>query len=194
MLDNRAEGKGRVVVVSGPSGVGKGTLLKRLFATSRFPLETSVSCTTRAPRVGERDGVDYWFLSRDEFLRRRARGEFLESFEVFSGGALYGTLKETVERATAKGAWVVLEIDVKGAKSVLEQIPDAITIFIAPPSLDALRARLVQRGTEPLEEIERRLARAKEELQESDFYKHQIVNDDLDVAFAELVAALESEV
>ena len=182
--------RGRVIVVSGPSGVGKGTLLKRLFADAEFPLKTSVSATTRAPRPGERNGVEYWFMTRDEFLARRERGEFLESFEVYEGGALYGTLRETVEDAARNGDWVVLEIDVKGAKSVVAQIPDAVTIFIAPPSLDALRERLAARGSETPEDVAKRLAQASLELEQSDFYRYRVVNDKLDDAYAELVAVM----
>ena len=191
--DGASVKKGRVLVFSGPSGVGKGTLLKRLFDETDFPLTMSVSATTRAPRPGEKNGVHYWFLSREEFVAKRERGEFLESFEVFSGGAMYGTLRKTVEDARDRGEWVTLEIDVKGAKRVVEQIPDATTVFIAPPSLAALRERLVKRGTESEEEIEKRLAQAETEIAQSSFYQHCVVNDDLDVALRELTDILSRE-
>lgn len=187
----QTEKRGRIVVVSGPSGVGKGTLLKRLFKETDFPLVSSVSATTRNPRPGEVDGVDYRFFSRDEFLRRRDAGEFLESFEVYPGGALYGTLRADVENATNAGNWVVLEIDVKGARQVADLYPDATTIFIAPPSVDDLRKRLIGRGSESTEEIEKRVAQAESEIAASDFYRRRVVNDDLDVAFAEIVAFLK---
>lgn len=149
-----------------------------------------MSATTRAPRVGEENGVHYWFMTREEFVARRDRGEFLESFEVYEGGALYGTLRKTVEESVRLGDWVVLEIDVKGARSVVAQIPDAVTIFIAPPSLDALRERLTARGTETREELEKRMAQASSEIAQSDFYRYRIINDDLDVAYEELVAVM----
>lgn len=185
--------RGRILVFSGPSGVGKGTLLKRLFRETDFPLVSSVSATTRKARPGEVDGVDYRFLSRDEFLKRRDAGEFLESFEVYPGGALYGTLRADVENATNAGKWVVLEIDVKGAKSVARHFPDATTIFIAPPSIEALRKRLIGRGSETQEEIDRRVAQAESEIAESGFYRRRVVNDDLDVALAEIVEILKEE-
>ncbi|MBQ9873791.1 MAG: guanylate kinase [Thermoguttaceae bacterium] len=185
--------EGRVIVVSGPSGVGKGTLLKRLFAETDFPLVSSVSATTRSPRPGEENGVHYWFLTRDEFLARRERGDFLESFEVYPGGAWYGTPRETVERAVAAGKWVVLEIDVKGARSVLEKIPDATSIFIEPPSIDSLRERLIGRGSETPEEIEKRVAQAREEIDNSSFYGYRVENDDLDVALAETIEILKRD-
>lgn len=193
MSEKSSNVRGRVVVFSGPSGVGKGTLMKRLFAETDLPLTMSVSATTRAPRVGEKNGVDYWFLSREEFLARRERDEFLESFEVYSGGSLYGTLRETVEQTVASGRWVVLEIDVKGALSVAQKIKDAITIFIAPPSVDELRVRLCGRGTESQEDIERRLAQAKSEIEASSFYRYQVVNDDLDRALHEIIEILRRE-
>jgi guanylate kinase len=185
--------RGRVLVFSGPSGVGKGTLLKRLFAETDFPLVSSVSATTRAPRPGEVDGVDYRFLSRDEFLRRREAGEFLESFEVYAGGALYGTLREDVEAAIERGEWAVLEIDVKGAASVAATYPDAETIFIEPPSIEALRERLKGRGSESDAEIEKRVAQAETELAASDFYRWRVVNDDLDEAFKKILAYLSEK-
>ncbi len=185
--------RGRILVFSGPSGVGKGTLLKRLFAETDFPLVSSVSATTRAPRAGEVDGVDYRFLSRDEFLRRREAGDFLESFEVYAGGALYGTLREDVEAALERGDWVVLEIDVKGAASVASIYPDAETIFIEPPSVEALRERLRGRGSETDAEIEKRVAQAESELTASGFYRRRVVNDDLDKAFEKIVAFLSEK-
>ena len=183
--------KGRVLIFSGPSGVGKGTLLKRLFAETDLPLVSSVSATTREPRAGEKNGVHYWFLSREDFLARRERGEFLESFEVYAGGAWYGTLRQTVQEGVEAGAWVVLEIDVKGAKKIVEQIPSAQTFFIAPPTIDDLRTRLMKRGTETPEEIDKRIAQAQEEIDSASFYDFRIVNEDLDLAFAEIVDILK---
>ncbi|MDO5308240.1 MAG: guanylate kinase [Planctomycetia bacterium] len=184
--------RGRVIVVSGPSGVGKGTLVRKLLENSDFPLELSVSATTRSPRAGESHGVAYWFLSREEFLQRRERGEFLESFEVYPGGALYGTLKQTVDDAVKQGKWVLLEIDVKGAKSIVEQIPEAITIFIEPPSIEELRKRLEGRATESPEELAKRLAQAQEEIQQAGFYRYRVLNDNLDDAYAKLVDILQN--
>jgi len=184
--------KGRVLIFSGPSGVGKGTLLKKLFAETDFPLVPSVSATTRKPRSGEENGVHYWFLSREDFLARRERGEFLESFEVYAGGAWYGTLKQTVQNGVDSGKWVVLEIDVKGAKKIVEQIPDAQTFFIAPPSIEDLRKRLIDRGSESIQEIDKRVAQARQEIDASSCYRFRIVNDDLNEAFAELVNILKT--
>ncbi len=191
--DNSGIKKGKVLIFSGPSGVGKGTLLKRLFAETDFPLTMSVSATTRAPRLGEKNGVHYWFLSREDFIARRDRGEFLESFEVFKGGAFYGTLRETVEQAIDAGRWVVLEIDVKGAMSVVEKMPEATTVFILPPDVDALRARLASRGSETEEDVKKRLAQAESEIAQSGQYKYRVVNDNLDVALAEIIDILKKE-
>lgn len=191
--DNSGIKKGKVLIFSGPSGVGKGTLLKRLFAETDFPLTMSVSATTRAPRPGEKNGVHYWFLSREDFIARRDRGEFLESFEVFKGGAFYGTLRETVEQAIDAGRWVVLEIDVKGAMSVVEKMPEATTVFILPPDVDALRARLASRGSETEEDVKKRLAQAESEIAQSGQYKYRVVNDNLDVALAEIIDILKKE-
>ena len=184
--------KSRLLIVSGPSGVGKGTLLRKVFAESDLPLVMSVSATTRKPRPGEVDGKDYHFLSPAEFENRRNVGEFLETVEVFGTGTWYGTLRQTVEDALAVGHWVVLEIDVKGAKKVKEQFPDAMMLFIEPKNLDVLKARLQGRGTETEEAMQRRLATAMEELQHAHEFEHRIVNDDLDTATQEFIAALSN--
>ena len=184
--------RGKVVIISGPSGVGKGTLVKKLLNESTFPLVWSVSATTRTPRPGEVNGREYWFISRDEFLEKRANGEFLESFEVYKGGALYGTLRETVETQVRQGKWVLLEIDVKGALSVMKELPDSLSIFILPPSLEALRERLLNRGTENGEDLAKRLEQAEKEISYNKYYKERIVNDNLDKAFEELVDTLAS--
>src|SRR5690242_20589295 len=132
---------GRLVVISGPSGAGKSTLLKQLFA--HFPnIKPSVSATTRPPRPGETEGLDYHFLSAAEFQRRRAAGEFLESCEVFGSGHWYGTLESEVTPSLRQGKWVLLEIDVEGTLNVLERFPEAITIFVRPNSLEELERRL----------------------------------------------------
>jgi len=178
--------RGRLVVVSGPSGVGKTTVLKRLLATCPLPLERSVSATTRAPRPGETDGVDYRFFSKEEFARRRQRGEFLESFEVFGTEEWYGTLLSEVAPSLEAGKWVILGIDVQGALSVMDHFPEAITIFIRPSSLEVLEERLRGRGTESEPVIRRRLERAQTELALASRYQYQVINDDLDQAVREI--------
>ncbi|MFL5839314.1 MAG: guanylate kinase [Thermoleophilaceae bacterium] len=177
------------LVITGPSGVGKGTLIRLLL--DRFPrMALSVSATTRDPRPGEEDGVDYRFLSPAEFQRRIDAGEFLEWAEY--AGHRYGTLKSELERDADP---LVLEIEVQGARQVRERVPEATSVFIAPPSEEALRTRLVGRGSDGPEQIERRLAVAREEMAARDEFDHVVVNDDLDVAvqeLSELVATITS--
>jgi guanylate kinase len=175
-----------VLVVTGPSGVGKGTLIRTL--RERVPgLELSVSATTRAPRPGEEDGVDYHFLSAPEFDRRLAAGDFLEHAEY--AGNRYGTLRSEIDRAREAGARaLVLEIEVQGARQVREALPGAVQVFIAPPSEEALRTRLVGRGADEPAQIERRLDVAREELAARAEFEHVIVNDRLEDAVEELVA------
>jgi guanylate kinase len=183
---------GKLVVISGPSGAGKTTLLKRLYAGSPRPLVTSVSATTRAPRPGEVDGIDYHFLSKEEFARRRQRGEFLECFEVYQRGDWYGTLKSEVTPRLAAGKWVVLEIDVQGTLACLDQYPGAVTVFVRPSSLAELERRLRDRGTESEAALARRLEVARRELQAADRYRYQVVNDDVDRALKQLSEILSS--
>jgi guanylate kinase len=172
-----------VFVITGPSGVGKGTLIGAL--RERMPeLALSVSATTRPPREGERDGVDYHFLSREEFEERVRRGEFVEHVDY--AGASYGTLRSELESRGADGRPVVLEIEVQGARQVRASMPGATQIFIAPPSLEELRARLTGRGTDGPEKVARRLEAAQEELRAQDEFAHVVVNDRLDAALAEL--------
>ncbi len=173
----------RVFVITGPSGVGKGTLIRGLM--EREPaLELSVSATTRDPRPGERDGVDYHFLSREEFDRRVAAGEFVEHADY--AGRSYGTLRSELEARLATGIPVVLEIEVQGARQVRAAMPEAVQVFIAPPSLDALRARLEGRGTDDAEEVARRLAVAEGELAAQPEFAHVVVNDELQDALDQL--------
>jgi guanylate kinase len=169
-----------VLVVTGPSGVGKGTLISHLLER-RPDYRLSVSATTRDPRPGEVDGRDYHFLTQQEFERRLAAGDFLE--HALYAGNHYGTLKEEVERAPEN---LVLEIEVEGARQVRKALPEATQVFIAPPSDEALRERLEGRMTDTPEAIDRRLARAKEELAARQEFKRVIVNDDLDRAVQEL--------
>jgi guanylate kinase len=169
-----------VLVVTGPSGVGKGTLIRRLL--ERVPgLKLSVSATTRPPRPGEEDGSDYHFLTPEEFEKRLLRGEFLEH-AVYAGNQ-YGTPRSEIDRAPEG---LVLEIEVEGARQVRERLPEALQVFIAPPSPEALRDRLLTRGTDSEEQMQRRLARAEEELAARPEFKHVIVNDDVETAVAEL--------
>jgi len=172
-----------VYVITGPSGVGKGTLIRAL--RREVPeLELSTSATTRAPRAGEEDGVDYHFLEPAEFERRVGAGDFLEH-ATYSGNR-YGTLRSEVDARTSRGAPVVLEIEVQGARQVRESMPEAVQIFIAPPSPAALRERLIGRGTDSDEVIDSRLEVAVEELEAQGEFRHTVVNDDVAAAAAEL--------
>jgi guanylate kinase len=180
----------RVFVITGPSGVGKGTLIRGL--SERVPtLELSVSATTRAPRPGERDGVDYHFLSRHEFDRRVAAEEFVEHADY--AGRSYGTLRSELDGRLRAGVPVVLEIEVQGARQVRDSVPDAVQIFIAPPSLEALRARLIGRGTDDPGEVERRLRVAEQELTAQPEFGHVVVNDRLEDASEHLLEIVSSE-
>ncbi len=175
----------RVFVITGPSGVGKGTLIRTL--REQVPeLALSVSATTRAPRPGERDGVDYRFLSDEAFERLVQEGAFVEHARY--SGRRYGTLREELDRHLDAGNPVVLEIELQGARQVRETLPEAVQVFIEPPSEDALRARLVGRGDTSPEDMEARLAVAREELAARDEFHHKIVNDRLEDAVGELVA------
>jgi len=175
--------QGRLFVITGPSGVGKGTLIEGLLR--EVPdLELSVSATTRRPRGSERDGVHYHFMDEQEFERRVRAGEFIEHAGYSSHH--YGTLRSELARRAAAGVPVVLEIEVQGARQIREAMPEAEQVFIAPPSVDALRERLVGRGTDAAEDVERRLATALDELEAEPEFGHVVVNDRLETAVGEL--------
>jgi guanylate kinase len=177
-------------VITGPSGVGKGTLIRGL--RERMPeLELSVSATTRRPRPGEKDGVDYHFLTPEEFERRVVAGEFVEH-ATYSGNR-YGTLRSELERRLRAGVPVVLEIEVQGARLVRSALPDAFQVFIAPPSVEALRARLVGRGTDAPDQVDERLRTAERELEAQPEFARVVVNDRLEQATEQLAEIVATE-
>lgn len=179
----RTETSARLTVLTGPSGVGKGTLVNRL--RERHPsLWLSVSATTRAPREGERDGEHYFFHTRDRFDALVAEGGLLEWAEF--AGNCYGTPRQPVEAQLAGGSPVLLEIELEGARQVRGSFPQAFQIFLAPPSFDELEQRIRGRGTDSEEAIQKRLARARQELEAQGEFDAVVVNDDLDLALAEL--------
>lgn len=180
--DREARAPGRMVLISGPSGCGKSTIIQRLLSDKR--VEFSVSATTREIREGETDGVDYHFLAREEFRAKVEQGAFIEWAEVF--GNLYGTLRAPMEAAIANGRVFVVEIDVQGALQLRAIGEEGVYVFIAPPSFEELRRRLLERGTESQEVLERRLQKAEDEYRERVKYDHVVINDQLDHAVEEV--------
>lgn len=182
--------KGKLIVISGPSGAGKSTIVfKAIEGRTDFCFSTSV--TTRAPRAGEQDGREYFFVDRECYDRMVENGELLEHAEYVGNG--YGTPRAYVEQKLAEGMNVVLDIEVQGARQVHESVPGAVMIFIIPPSMEELRRRLIRRGTDSMEAIEGRLERARAEYAEAEIYDYLIVNEDADVAASEFSAIVKAE-
>lgn len=180
--------KAKLVVISGPSGTGKGTIIKQILQRKK-DVALSVSCTTRAPRPGEQDGVDYYYVSKEKFREMIEQDAFLEYESFFDNS--YGTPEAPVREKLAAGISVILEIDVKGGMNVKKKAADAEMIFIAPPSMEVLKARLVGRNTETAEQIEKRTQRAFDEMKYQNQYEHIVVNDDLETAIQEVIAIIE---
>ncbi|HSL10181.1 MAG TPA: guanylate kinase [Actinomycetota bacterium] len=183
--------RGNLIVIAGPSGVGKGKLVKELLARDPERLVVSISATTRSPRPEEVDGVDYFFVDERGFDRLVADGDLLEWAEVF-GGNRYGTPRGFVEWRRNGGTDVILEIDVQGAAQVREQVPDAILILLEPPSLEELERRLRGRGTERDRHLDERLAKAERELAQAPWFHHRVVNDEVTRAADEVAAIIEA--
>ena len=181
---------GKLFIISGPSGVGKSTVLKALFR-EHPDLYFSVSATTRAPREGEIDGVHYRFIKSEQFLQMVQENEFLEYAEYV--GSFYGTPRGPVEDAMAQGRDAFLDIEIQGAQQVYEKRPDAVRIFIAPNSWAELERRLTERGTDSAEKIQKRLVRAKVELQTADTYDYFVINDTVENAVREINAIMLAE-
>ncbi len=183
--------RGILVVLSGPSGVGKGTVRSALFEMENHNLIYSVSVTTRKPRGKEKEGVDYYFVDEKEFLKRVDEGKFLEYTKFV--GHYYGTLQESIDNKLAEGSEVILEIEVDGALQVKEKMPGAVFIFIAPPSLKDLEKRLIERGTESNYELHERLEKAKNELKLAYLYDYIVINDTVENAADKILAIIRAE-
>jgi guanylate kinase len=182
--------KGNLIIISSPSGGGKGTLIKEIL--ERVPnLGYSVSLTTRAPRFGEEDGRHYHFVTKEQFQKKIDEGGFLEFAEVH--GNLYGTSKDQTEKITSEGRDVILEIDVQGAEAVMEKVPTAVSIFILPPSFETLRARLVARATEATNDLDVRLKNSHYEVSRYSRFKYAIINDEVNSAASKLAAVIVAE-
>ena len=179
--------KGLLLVISGPSGVGKGTVVKALLE-KKDNISLSVSCTTRAPREGEIDGKHYYFITKEEFLKRIDEGAFLEYAANFSN--YYGTPLDKVREKLSAGLDIILEIDVKGALNVKKIVPEAVLIFVLPPSLEILKARLSGRGTETPEQIEKRFSEAAHEIEIGEQYDYRIVNDTVAQAVDDIIGII----
>lgn len=174
------EKPGKLVIISGPSGVGKSTVVSKLIASCSLPLKLSISATTRPVRADDRPGENYIFLDDADFKRRVENNEFLEYVEVFGIGHWYGTLRQQVADGLDAGDWIVLEIDVEGAAKVMKNYPGVISIFIHPGSIEELEKRLRGRGTNDEESIAKRLAVARDELDASSIYEHLVQNKTVD--------------
>lgn len=181
---------GRLIILSGPSGAGKSTVVRELLANCPLPIELSVSCTTRKQRATEVHGRDYYFVTREEFERMRLAGEFLEYKEVFGRGDWYGTPAARVEQGLQEGKWMLLEIDVQGALSVMEKRSDILSFFVHPGSLEELAIRLRRRGTDTESAIQRRLEVAAEELKALKYYQYEVINRDVVLSAAEICNTL----
>ena len=183
--------EGLLIVVSGPSGAGKGTICKRLLEKNPN-LGYSISATTRAPRTGEVNGVNYWFLSKEEFQKMIAEDGLLEWAEVY--GNYYGTPAQKVRDSLAEGKNILLEIDTQGAALVREKFPEGVYIYILPPSLEELKRRIIGRGTDSAESIERRLSCAREEMGcASEQYNYLVLNDEVELAVERVETIIEAE-
>ncbi|HJF20167.1 MAG TPA: guanylate kinase [Enterococcus columbae] len=183
--------RGLLIVLSGPSGVGKGTVRKAIFESDDNDFQYSISMTTRQMRPGEVDGVDYFFRSKEEFEELIAKGEMLEYAEYV--GNYYGTPLSYVEETLAQGKDVFLEIEVQGAKQVKEKVPEGVYIFLTPPDLEELRSRIVGRGTDSIEVIDERMRVAKEEIEMMALYDYAIVNDEVPKAVKRIKEIIASE-
>ena len=175
---------GKIIIISAPSGTGQSTIINKLMAMPDLDLKFSVSATNRAPREGEKDGINYYFLTTEEFTRKIEEDAFVEYEEVYAG-RYYGTLKSEVSRILNDEHNLILDIDVKGGINVKKLYPDAAAIFILPPSIDILRQRLINRGTDDEETINQRVAKAEYELSFASKYDYSVVNDDLEKAVKE---------
>ena len=187
-MNSMAAARGKLIIVSGPSGAGKSTICKEL--VKKLGAWLSVSATTRPKSAQETDGVDYFFISKDEFVTRMEKGDFLEWAKVFDN--LYGTPKSKIEERLAAGTNVILEIDVQGGLQVIKMYPEAVTILVMPPDENTLASRISGRGRDSQDVMAQRLAKAQEEVNAAKgFYKHTVVNDRLESAINEIINIVE---